>query len=197
MVATIGPLVKVAPRNWLASSAIYAASSTAAGATAGFSVGLLGAAVGLSSADTVPLLVSASLALAILDTKILTARIPGPGSSVPRAWWTRLGSTWASALYGAVLGIGLTTVIPVASFYMLALAALALGPLGGLAVGATYGFMRAVAVPVVSVAALLTGHDLRRLTDRLGEIHPLLGNLSATSLVAVALLLLAYLPAVP
>jgi hypothetical protein len=57
-----------------------------------------------------------------------------------------------------VLGLGFTTVVPFATFYLLPVAALVLGPLSGALMGLSYGFARALPVWIASLA-IFTGAD--------------------------------------
>jgi cytochrome c biogenesis protein CcdA len=88
---------------------------------------------------------------AVLDLGLLPVRLPSRGS-VPKKWWIAHGPVKASAMYGLVLGLGVTTFVPFATFYSLLVSAAYLGPIPGLLVGAAYGLGRAVPVWVASIA---------------------------------------------
>lgn len=152
MAGTIAPLVKAAKRQWTVSVVMFMVASTAAGAFAGFLVGAVG--FGLFPSFEVAHLVLglAALSLALLELTPALPRMPSFGSSVPASWWTRFGPTLGAAAYGGVLGVGITTIVPYASFYLLPVAAFILGPAHGAAIGACYGFARSLPVPLASLA---------------------------------------------
>ena len=77
---------------------------------------------------------------------------------MPRDWWERLGPTRGAAIYGLVLGLGITTLVPFAAFYFLLAAAAVVGPTMGLWVGLGYGLGRAAPVLFASVA-IVRGAD--------------------------------------
>lgn len=188
MVTTIAPLVKVAPMQWLASTTIFVVASTTTGAAAGWLVGATGRTVFGAPTPQVGAwwLAGIALTLAVLDSRVFGGRVPTFGGSVPRSWWERYGPSYGSLMYGAVLGLGISTVVPVASFYLLPLGAFLLGPDAGLVIGAAYGFARALAVPFASAGQLL-GVRAVVLTDwLLRDARPMTNSLSAVALITLA-----------
>lgn len=188
MVATIAPLVKVASTQWLYTTAIFVISSTGAGAVAGSLCGLVGQILFGSSAPAASayFLAGTALALASLDTRVLGARVPSLGGSVPRSWWERYGPLRAALMYGSVLGTGASTLVPIASFYLLPVASLLMGSSVGALIGGTYGFARALAVPVASVGEW-RGAPLPALTEwLLRDGRRIASVASATALIALA-----------
>lgn len=164
MVATIGPLVQVARKQWLRSVALYGVASVCAGAAVGATAGGLGAATGVADAIDPAYLAVAAVGAGIIDLRILGLGTPVVAGSVPQEWWSRLGPSRAALLYGWVLGLGFTTAVPFAAFYVLGLGAVSAGPALGALIGATYGFFRAAAIPIAS-AAVLRGQDMGSLSD--------------------------------
>ncbi|MBI2766532.1 MAG: hypothetical protein HYX53_11560 [Chloroflexi bacterium] len=158
MVGTIAPLVKVARKQWAISSVLFLVSCTGVAVLGGASLGLLGRLVDIAQPTSLVLIGGVSLCLALVDITPSIARVPSLGWSVPRSWWERFGPNRGAVAYGTVLGLGVSTVVPYASFYLLLFGALLLGPTAGIAIGASYGFARALPVPIAS-AAILAGAD--------------------------------------
>ncbi len=86
------------------------------------------------------------------DARIIRLPLPLLHRSVPQSWWVEWGWARASIAYGAVLGMGVTTVIPYASFYVVPLAAFMLAqPEFGCWLGTAYGLSRALPVALASI----------------------------------------------
>ena len=154
MVGTIAPLVQVAKRQWLVSTSLFVAASTLASAVFGAMLGAVGQVLlggGRPLAVTALLLAICAALLAIIDLDIVTIRTPTLLRSVPQIWWVRYGPTWGALVYGGVLGLGITTMVPFAGFYLPLIASMLLGPVGGGLIGASYGLGRAVPVPIASL----------------------------------------------
>lgn len=155
MVGTIAPLVKVAPASWAISITLFVTASMVAGAV-GFSViAHLGSVAALSPYTVFVLAFVTMQGLALAELTPSAVRMPSLGWSVPRTWWERFGPTIGSTIYGSVLGLGVTTVIPYAGFYALMAMAVFLGPQTAVAIGITYGFARALPVLLASTAVVL------------------------------------------
>jgi hypothetical protein len=152
MVGTIAPLVKGPKGQWTISVALYVAASTASGAFAGYLVGAAGLLFAPEPEVIKLVLGLAALTLGLLELAPGLPRLPSLGSSVPASWWTRFGPTLGASAYGAVLGIGISTIVPYASFYLLPVAAFLLGPAHGALIGASYGLARSLPVPLASLA---------------------------------------------
>lgn len=89
--------------------------------------------------------------------------------------------------------MGLTTVIPFASFYFVLAAALLLGPLAGGLVGGSYGLGRALPVPIASLALLLgAGYVEMGRWLALGSARLLARRGCALGLLAIVAALLLY-----
>ena len=157
MVGTIAPLVKVDRRRWFESSVVFVSSTSASGALLGIVVGWVGQLV-MGSVTPIwshTLLAGTAAILALVEIGVLPIRLPSASRSVPQRWWLRYGPKTAALAYGAVLGLGITTAIPFASFYLLLAGMMVTGPVGGAVIGASYGFGRASAVPLSSALFLL------------------------------------------
>lgn len=188
MVGTIAPLVQVARRQWLVSTGIFLATSVLGGGLFGVALGSLGWFVcGRIPPHLVTwLLATCAVVLALVDMQILPFAVPTSFRSVPQSWWMRYGPFKAAFAYGGILGMGVTTFIPFASFYFIPVADLLLGPLLGGIIGAGYGLGRALAVPIASIAivggvkpeaighAIVGAGRLRQLAKRLNGLGLLL-----------------------
>ena len=162
MVGTIAPLVKVAKRQWLVSTTLYFGGSVGAGIVVMLLAAAVGRVLGLpAEADRLPLVVSIAAGIgAVVDLRLLPVGVPTLQRSVPQHWWIEYGPSRAALAYGSVLGLGVTTFVPVATFYALLLAAACQGPMNAAAIGATYGFTRAL--PVLASSTLMAlGFDDR------------------------------------
>jgi hypothetical protein len=193
MIFVIVPLGKAARDvvSWLVRAVMYAAGTTVGGALMALVVGLLGAGlhallpdVGLEVAVVV--LGAAGLAFALHELNVVRLPAPQIGWQVPASWMRRsrlLGNT----LYGLVLGAGVFTFIPFASFYLLLALELVVGAVdlrAAVALGMVYGVMR-------GLPAVLGGISMLRLQNPLPVSDWLLARLGWWhALNALALLLL-------
>lgn len=155
MVTTISPLVKGSRVRWLASLFLFTLSAMLGAAILGALLAVAGRTLlgpGLSNPQLWTLLMAAVLA-GMHDARIVRLPLPLLHRSVPQSWWVEWGWARASIAYGAVLGLGVTTVIPYASFYIVPLAAFALAqPDFGWWLGTAYGLSRALPVAFASIA---------------------------------------------
>ncbi|SRR6266851_5220044 len=155
MVGTIAPLVQGRKKLWLTTASVFAVLSTASGGMVGLAIGSLRLwllpSAGLNNRAMVAVLVGFSLLAAGIDLGIVSVPIPTLHRSVPQRWWMLYPSVLASAAYGSVLGIGLTTVIPIAGFHLVLLISVIGGTPVGLFVGGAYGFGRSVAIVLASL----------------------------------------------
>jgi sulfite exporter TauE/SafE len=154
-------------RRWASTAAWYALGSTLGGAAVGAIAGGLGAAVAQAGPASEVLLAIA--AAGCLLAALWDARGVNPPSwrrQVDEQWLTRYRGWVIGAGFGAQLGFGVLTIVTSASVY----AALLLGVLtssfwGGLAVGATFGLVRAM--PLLSARRVHAQHALVALHRRL------------------------------
>lgn len=159
MVGTIGSLVKGAGKRRLGAVCValhFVGALTTAGLV-GAALGALGRwTVGLISGppelDSLLWTLTAATAIAYAGADLGYLRMPRPTimGAVPVSWWRRWGPQRASVLYGAALGIGVTTRIPFGAFYIVCLwCVIRASPGYGALVFAGYGGARALMVPLV------------------------------------------------
>lgn len=192
MVSTIGPLVQVAKLKWAESASVFVVASVLSGALFGALLGLLGSSVSfmlpaLSTAQ--PVLGMAALVFALVEMRALPLKVPFCARSVPQSWWRRYGEIYGAIAYGAVLGIGITTVIPFISFYFITLVAVLAGPMSGGFIIGMYGFGRALPV-LVGSAALARGLGVAEVAGWAGDRRREAHALCAAALILVGLVLL-------
>jgi hypothetical protein len=88
-----------------------------------------------------------ALLYVLSDFGLLDVPHPTLMSAVPVTWWRKWRPYRASLLYGAALGLGVTTRIPFGAFYVLCILSFLHGNvLYGAALMATYGSARTLAV---------------------------------------------------
>jgi hypothetical protein len=152
MVETIVPVVH-GIRNWIASLIAFAAGALAAAAGVGLLLGVL-----LPTGGSRALLVAGCLALVYAAHELGVLRLPSPQlrRQVPERWRERYPQPVTGFLYGAGLGLGFVTYVPVATLLVVCFGvALLAGPLGGAAVLSGFGLGR-VAVLAVSTSGVRT-----------------------------------------
>lgn len=167
MIFVIVPLGKEAKdvTSWLARVVMYGAGTTVGAALLALMVGMLGAGLrallpGLSVELGVGVLGVAALVFALHELNIVRLPAPQVGWQVPASWMRRsrlLGNT----LYGLVLGAGIFTFIPFASFYVLLALELVVGMVdlrAAVMLGMVYGIMR-------GLPAILGGISMLRLQN--------------------------------
>jgi hypothetical protein len=166
MVGTIAPLVKAAKWTWVWSFVLHTIGGVAAGGLLGFVLGALGSIV-LGARDPGSLLLGACM-LALLAGLADVSGLGHPPSrraSVPQSWVNRWGPVRSAAVYGSVLGVGLTTVVPYWAFYwLLAWAFLNAEPGYGFALLAAYAGGRTAIVAAFSPVAARTNDSLEVIT---------------------------------
>jgi sulfite exporter TauE/SafE len=155
----------------------YAVASVAGSAAVGIALGLVGLlfgrVIGHSSASSrAPLVaVIASLigiAYGLADAGLIGLPRPQLRRQVPRGWSARYPPAVTGLLYGARLGVGLTTYIPSGAFYVLTVTAfLGADPVVGALVLGAFGFGRAL--PLFVLGPSLGGNSAR-LTRRLDDL---------------------------
>lgn len=161
MVGTIAPLVQRQRSQWLLSAISFSLASSLSAGLAGTLLAFLGTSIQPLRHRALLLGISfVALSIALVELRLLPLTIPSVHRSVPQAWWVRYGPTQGALAYGAVLGLGVTTVIPFASFYLLLFLIVVLGFPAGILVGLAYGFGRSLPVWLASLAIAL-GADAR------------------------------------
>lgn len=154
MVGTIGSLVQVAKRQWLVSTGVFLLASMLGGGILGLVLGELGRFPRSVLAETPRfwvVIIFACIAASV-DVGILRISVFTRYHSVPQRWWIIYGPVRASIAYGIVLGIGVTTFIPFAGFYVLLTAISLFGLQPALAIGTSYGVGRGIAVILASLS---------------------------------------------
>ena len=187
MLTSITPLGERArSRRWPLTAAWYLLGSILGGAAVGAVAGAIGVGLGhtgLASRLLIAVAAGACLAAALWDT----------GGSNPPSWRRQVDEQWLSryrgwvigAGFGAQLGFGVLTVITSASVYAaLLLAVLTSSFWGGLAVGATFGLMRAL--PLLTARRVSTAPALAALHRRIASIAPLARRVTVGVLTAAA-----------
>lgn len=189
MVGTIAPLVQVARRQWLVSTGVFVVASVAGGGIVGWSLGGVGAiTLGAQHLQYVGLVLGFLAAvLALIEVQLLPLGVPTLYRSVPQHWWIQYGPTKAALAYGFVLGMGVTTFIPFASFYLLLAGAILLGPEAGGLILASYGLGRAVPVPIASLVIAQGVSPVTIGRWAFGTRRQLAKRLCALALLAVAI----------
>jgi cytochrome c biogenesis DsbD-like protein len=168
MLSSISPLGERArsSRWWLTTTA-YLLGSLAGGLAVGGLAGLLGSLVPDGVRGSRWTLVVVALALVVgLVTDLRNRRsVPSWRRQVDEQWLTRYRG-WVYGLgFGAQLGFGLVTIITSTTTYAAVLLAALSGHLGaGLAIGATFGVVRAL--PSLLMARVTDRDDLHRVFIR-------------------------------
>jgi hypothetical protein len=153
MLTSISPLGERARHNrWAVTVAWYLTASVAAGGAVGLALGALGALLGLPpAARAIGWAVLAAPAV-LVDLGALP--LPAGHRQVNEDWLNRYRGWVYGSAFGAQLGVGVVTIVTSASVYLTLLAEVAVAsPLGGLAVGLTFGLVRAAPVLVTAGTA--------------------------------------------
>ncbi|MBF6611771.1 MAG: hypothetical protein IVW55_01415 [Chloroflexi bacterium] len=124
MIFVIVPLGKEAKevRDWVVRVAMYTAASTLGAGLLAMLLGFIGHQFFLLSGITLPWVAGVlgiiSILYALRELKILHLPVPQVGWQVPKSWMRR-SRLEGNILYGLVLGAGVLTFIPYASFLVL------------------------------------------------------------------------------
>ena len=185
MIFVIVPLGKAAKdvASWLVRVVMYVAGATVGAAVLALIVGLMGAGLhallpGVGIEFAVVALGVAALLFALHELNVVRLPAPQIGWQVPASWMGRsrlLGNT----LYGLVLGAGVFTFIPFASFYLLLGMELVAGAVdlqAAVALGMVYGLMRGIPAVLGGIAMLRLRNPVPVsdwLIARLGRWHAL------------------------
>lgn len=166
-------------RRWGLTATWYVIGSILGGVAIGSIAGALGAALG-------QLHLAAATALAIAAAGCLLAALADARGIAPRSWRRQVDETWLGRYrgwvvgggFGVQLGFALVTIVSSASVY----AALLIGVLtrsfwGGLAVGVTFGLMRAL--PLLTVRDVRAPETLAAVYRRVSTIAPLARRVTA------------------
>jgi MFS family permease len=159
-------------RRWGLTTAWYVLGSTAGGAAVGVLAGALAVAVsGLSMAPRALVVIGALACAAAAVSDARGRRLPSWRRQVDETWLQRYRGWVVGGGFGIQLGFGLVTIVSSASVY----AALALAVLTGsfwaaVAVGTTFGFVRAL--PLLTVHRVRSADALASLHRRVNAIAP-------------------------
>jgi hypothetical protein len=178
-------------RRWILTTAWYLLGSTAGGAAVGALAGTLAVAAGKLPAGPRVLVIVAALACAgaaLTDARGI--RLPSWRRQVDEDWLQRYRGWVVGGGFGIQLGFGLVTIVSSASVYAaLALAVLTGSFWGAVAVGTTFGLVRAL--PLLTVRRVRTGEALAALHRRVNAIAPRARTATVTVLAVGALALAA------
>lgn len=183
MVETITPAGCGSRQRYRLALALFALGALVAAAVLGAVLGLAGAALD----RTVALAVVAALALvaAAREIGLLPGAVPGGRGQVPERWRREWPLPAWSLAYGAGLGLGLLTRLPVTTFLVACAGALALGdPLVSAACLAPFGLGRALMVVMPTMRRADPAAAVGRLAARSRLVRPV----NAAALVIVAAL---------
>jgi MFS family permease len=176
-------------RRWSLTTAWYLLGSTAGGAGLGGLAGVLATAAGkLSSGPRVLVIVGALACAAAALADARRIRLPSWRRQVDEDWLQRYRGWVVGGGFGIQLGFGLATIVSSASVY----AALALAVLTGsfwaaVAIGTTFGLVRAL--PLLTVRGVRTGEALAALHRRVNAVAPRARTMTVAALAAGALAL--------
>ena len=186
MLTSISPLGERARGNrWGLTVGAYLLGSVLGGAAIG---ALLGGAGELLLSGPLPLAAAAVCVLAALAD--LLGLLPRGSRQVDEDWLVRYRGWVYGLAFGAQLGVGVVTIVTSAATYaMLALCFLSGDLLAGVAIGATFGLVRAV--PILRLRTATTPDALHRIGAQLERLARAAGRTTTAVLAAAALLLVA------
>lgn len=174
MLASISPVGEASrhQRWWLTATA-YTLASTAGGATTGVVLGTLGAGVtvAIPASARLGVLAAATAAGVTVDRRLVGTALPTRHRQVDERWLGTYRGWVYGVGFGFQLGLGVVTVVPASATYVALLAALLAGDWrAGLAIGASFGAVRAL--PVLATVRVRTPRQLRILHARLARLGP-------------------------
>ncbi len=184
MVETIVPVVH-GTRTWLASVILFGLGAVSTAALVGL---VLGAALPAGGAVAAALVAAFAAVEAAAELGVLRLPIPQVRRQVPERWRERYPQPVTALLYGAGLGVGFATYLPVATLFVVAAGVAALaGPVGGAAVLAGFGLGRTIVLAVATARV----RSFEQAGGRVERMARLGGGRRLRRANAVALLLLA------
>ncbi len=167
MLGSITPLGERGRNSrWTVTVTAYVLGSVAAGTLIGSMLGWVGGlAPGNASTRLVALAVVIAAGAAV-DAGLAGVRLPTVRRQVNEDWLARYRGWVYGVSFGFQLGLGVVTVVNLSAVYLaLAAALLSTSALGGAAIGATFGVLRAL--PLVATARVRSPLQLARINARL------------------------------
>jgi hypothetical protein len=126
---------------------------------------------------------------ALCDLRMLRVRLPSRNWQVPQSW-KRFPPSVMAACFGFIIGLGVITRIPFASFYFVLIACVALGSVpAAVVLLALYGAARAGAVALIARGQAFARNPHERL-ETMARLGPVIGYLDGLGLALFAALLL-------
>jgi hypothetical protein len=176
MLASITPLGERSRRQrWPLTVSALIIGATAAGGALGAALVATGRLAPLVPRTRLDVLLALAAAAVVLELRPFGLRLPTHRRQVDETWLHRYRGWVYGAGFGGQLGVGVSTIVATPAVYV-ALAAESLAPsiAAGLAIGATFGFVRGVTVlstaRVDSAAALTSFHRRFRRGERTAAI---------------------------
>ena len=187
MLTSISPLGERARNNrWGVTVGFYIAASVAAAGALGAAIGAIGSLLALPGAARGALLAAAVAAGVAWDAAGLAT--PGVRRQVNEDWLHRYRGWAYGAGFGAQLGLGVVTIVTSATVYVtLAGELLAGSAAAGAVIGAAFGLMRALPLPLAGRARSFS--DLRAHHRQLVALAPT-GRRATTAVGAVGVAVL-------
>lgn len=171
--------------SWVVRVILYTLGSMLGAALLALLLGLVGMGLraimpGIGYGWLVALFGVAALVFALKELNIIKLPSLQIGWQVPQSWM-RPSRALGNTLYGVVLGTGIFTFIPFASFYLLLMSYMAVGAVSleaGVALGLVYGFFRGMPAVAGGISILRGQYPLPVsdwLLQRLGLWHAING----------------------
>jgi len=163
MLGSISPFgERTRNQRWALTVGAYIVASSAAGAALGWGLGSAGRAAILvthpGAAPRAAILVATIAAGIAADAGFLPFALPTVHRQVNEEWLGRYRGWVYGAGFGIQLGLGVATIVTTSAVYATWVAAALSGSaLGGLAIGATYGFVRSGGVLLTARATSASG----------------------------------------
>jgi sulfite exporter TauE/SafE len=192
MLASINPLgERMRNRRWGPTFSWYLAGSALGGAAMGVTAGVLGATVEaivpISGTATAVIVIALGIVALAYEAHRFGLRIPTIRRQVNEDWLARYRAWVYAGGFGFQLALGVVTIVTSATVYLTwALAFLSGSALGGLAIGVTFGIVRAL--PLLLVAQVETPAALRSRLRAFNDFAPVARRVALTTLVFVPLL---------
>ena len=152
MAETVAPVVH-GVRRWLVAVAAFAAGAVGAGAALGWALGSASPWAGGGSTHAVWAAAAVVAAYAAREVGLLRLPVPQLRRQVPQRWREVLPLPATGFLYGAGLGLGFVTYVPVATFAAVIAAVVLADPAAGAVALGAFGVGRAIAL-VAATAGL-------------------------------------------